>query len=245
MKFFCWFVLFLSLQCCPVSSEVLSLRNNFKQAKAGDFVVTAQGKSYTLLHIYSKQGDMVTIEEISLPGTFVSKNLVWRDWVKQGSPHHTSWLLYVVNLSTGEIEKCYSLSKRGWLDLSQRGETFLPTLLRMQFTYVPEQQRKKIGPSPDIGRQDKRKAWNPKMVVDGRVIPNVVFDSWRAKWPEDGGELSGKIIEIYLPKNDSNNASYPNYFPYWLQIQEGMAKANLRIVDSGSGLVTTAAPIPN
>lgn len=239
-SFLTLFVLLCS--CFWNEMEGFSLRENLQYANVGDFVVTAQGKSFTLLHIYSRTPELLTIEEITVPNNRLAAGLSWRDWVSQGAPGSTSWLLYAINIATGKIEQSYSISKRGWIDLSQQGESFLPILLNLPFVPVPEKERKRVGTPPDTGSPDWRKAWQPKMVVDRREIPNVKFEAWRTHWPKDGSELSGRTIEIYLPQEESQR--YPSYFPYWLQIKGAVGKANVRIIDSGSKLLSPAPPIP-
>lgn len=224
----CWF---------GTGEASLLLRENLKKAQAGDFIVTSQSKAYTLFHIYGKSGDILTVEEITIPQNKVPyNNLSWKEWVQRGALHHTNWILYTVQLSTGAIKECFSVSKNGWYDMSQR-DSFLPTLLNLQFALVPLDERKKVGPPPHGGGPDFRTVWNPKMMLNGAVIPGVKFDAWRIYWPKDGSELSGKMIEVYLPIEGDK---YPSYFPYWLQIKGSVGAATLRIIDSGTGLVSPA-----
>ncbi len=232
MFFFLRCLLLLIACLSTFDIEGLLLRDKLSQAEIGDFVVTAQGKSYTLLQICNRDTKSLTIEEISIPANKVPQNMSWSQWLKQGAPSHTSWLRYVVNLSTGSIDKSFSKSKQGWLEVTQKNETFLPTLMSLQFSAIPISERRKIGPAPERGSPDRRRIWQPKMVFNGHVIPNIEFEGWQALWPQDGGELAGKVIEIYLPKE--NGCRYPSYFPYWLQVCGSVAKATLRIIDSGT-----------
>ena len=71
------------------------------------------------------------------------------------------------------------------------------------------------------------------MIVEGQVVPGVEFNAWRTRWIKDDSELSGKVIDIYLPKDADKHLSY---FPYWLQISGVVGKAKVRIIDSGLGL---------
>lgn len=230
------------LLCCLSLSANLSLRTNMQMAKKGDFLVAAQNKNFTLLHIYDKQNDTLIIEEITVPlARMAQRYSSWREWVRLGAPYHTSWILYAIKLSTGEIEDGFSVSQNGWLKFS-RNDTFLPTLLNLQLAPILTQDRRKIGPPPNTGAPDWRKLWQPKMVVDGKTIPGVAFTAWRTRWPKDDSELSGKIIELYLPEETNK---YPGYFPYWLQIRGSVAgKATVHIIESGAGLVSPAPPMP-
>ncbi len=219
----------------------LSLRNNLSHSRKGDFIVALQNKNYTLLHIYDKTPETLTIEEITVPSGRMPRMSSWREWVRQGAPNHTSWILYRVNLADASIRECYSVSQENWLDMS-KGDMFLPTLLNLQFTFVPLSERRKVGPPPNVGSPDRRSYWQPKMVVDGKQIQDVSFDAWRTYWPKDNSPLSEKTIDIYIPENQKE---YPAYFPYWLEIRGSIAgKATVHVIDSGSGLVSPVPPLP-
>lgn len=215
----------------PLSANEMYLRDNLRRAKPGDYIVTAQNKTYTLLHIHSKVGDTLTIEEITVPANRIPQyDFYWKTWVSQNAPCNTSWVMYAINLQTGEMLEFYSFTKNGWYDLSQ-ADNILSTLLNLKLSYIPPEQRKKVGPPPVDGSRDWRSTWQPRMVVDGEPINGVAFDGWRTHWPKDGSELSGKAIEVYVPHE---NDKYPSYFPYWLQISGVIGKAKVRIIDSGT-----------
>lgn len=217
------------------------LKENLKRGQPGDFIVAAQNKSYTLLHLVDKKDHLLTVEEITVPSESIARNqFSWRDWVGKGAPSHTSWILYTISLETSEIQSCYSLSKNGWYAISCK-DIFLPTLLNLRLNEIPKNERKLIGPPPDEGSPDRRQIWQPTMMVDGKTIKNVSFSAWRTRWPKDNGSLSGKPIEIYLPEESDK---YPSYFPYWLQIKGIVGQAKLRIVDSGTRLNSSTPPLP-
>ena len=212
------------------------LRDNLKRAQKGDFIVTAQGKSYTLFHIFDKKNDnTLTIEEITIPISKVKlKNFSWRQWVYNRAPGNTAHLTYIINLTTGQISDFFSFTKNEWCTIPQ-SENFLSTLLNLRLYRVPKNERRKIGHPPPPGIINLRRFWQPQMTVDGHHIEGVAFDAWTTKWPKDNSELSGKTIEVYVPED---NEKYPSYFPYWLQISGLIGKAKVRIIDSGTGLVS-------
>jgi hypothetical protein len=121
------------------------------------------------------------------------------------------------------MEKYFSFSKNAWVNIPE-ADNFLTTLLNLRLQKIDEADRKKIGNS-------RSALWQPRMVVNGQIIPGVIFDAWRTQWPNDGSDLAGKAIEVYTPQE---NEIYPSYFPYWLQISGNIAKAKIRIIDSGS-----------
>jgi hypothetical protein len=143
-------------------------------------------------------------------------------------------VIYDVNLSTAALENYFSFSKNSWYEIPE-ADNFLSTLLNLRLVKIPEGSRKRVGPVSDLPSNDRRPLWQPTMVVNGQTIQGVQFDGWRTSWPKDGGELSGKTIEVFTPQESSR---YPSYFPYWLQISGMIGKAKVRIIDSGKGLVS-------
>lgn len=220
--------------------ETLELRARLAEAKAGDFLITYQNRAYTLMHIRHHEDKRMIIEEISVPERHRNTDaLSWHDWVAQGAPHHTSWVAYEIELNQGGILEYYSFTKQGWADIDHN-DNFLTSLLNLQLEKVPLHKRKRAGHLSHNG-PDQRKLWNPKVVVNGKTIPNVSFDAWKTKWPSDGSELAGKTVEVYLPKQ---TGPYPSYFPYWIQVSKGALGAKFRIVDSGTGLASPKEAIP-
>lgn len=237
-NFFPFFLALFILVIQKLPADEMRLRDQLPKAREGDFIVASQNKTNTVLIIKSKSENSLAIEEISIPIEKMTKqNLTWANWVKQGAPGHTSWMLYQISLPDGILKDSFNLSKNGWIKVSQP-ENFLSTLLNLRLTSIGKIQRKKIGPSSGLG-PDQRRFWQPKMVVDGKVIEGVPFTAWRTYWPEDNSPLSGKTIDIYVPEE---NDKYPSYFPYWLQISGMIGKARVHIIDSGSNL-SSPAPI--
>lgn len=211
-----------------------------KKAKKGDFIVTAQSKNYTLLHIYDKGETDLVIEEITVPqAKLCLPNGSWKAWVTGGGPNYTSWVMFDVDLPTGQIKKFYTFSKNGWTEAPQ-GDNFLSTLLNLRLEKIPLSERKRVGPPPNDG-PDLRSTWKPKVTFEGKTYGDVPFDAWETRWPKDNSELSGRLIEIYTPEASTH---YPAYFPYWLQISGMIGKAKVRMIDSGTGLVSPRPPLP-
>jgi hypothetical protein len=223
----------LSLQ-----SEELILRNNLQRAQPGDYIVISANKTQTLLLIYEKRNPILTIEEIAVPESKCSPNVSWREWVNQGAPGNTSWVRYDVDLQTGQMLRYYSFTKKNWFEIPD-ADNFLSKLLNLKFTQIPDNARKRVGPKSRSG-PEMRPLWQPRMIVEGQAVKGVMFDAWRTRWPRDGSDLSGKLIEVYLPRDSQR---YPAYFPYWLQINGVIGKAKIRIIDSGSKLQSPRPPL--
>lgn len=232
--FFLSFFLALSLGfSLPAEEYFLFLRDNLRKARKGDFIVTVQGKNYSLLHIYAKKSENLTIEEISIPIAKVPKqNFSWSSWVETGACGYSSRVIYTVDLASGQMKNFYTFMRGNWYEMSPK-EAFLPTLLNLRFGFVQPEARRHVGMPMSAGAKDKRPLWHPRMVVNGQAVEGVRFDVWKTTWPKDGSELSGKTIEVYLPEE---GYGYPAYFPYWLQISGLVGSAKVRIVDSGTGL---------
>lgn len=217
----------------PAPASELYLRDNLVKSKPGDFLVTSQNKNDTVLIIRSKEAGELSIEEITVPASRIpAENMSWRRWVMNGAPGNTSWVLYTIDLSTGKIIKTFSFTRNEWVTLPD-AQNFMTTLLNLNFKAVADRDRKKVGPPPAADSQDRRAYWQPKVMVDGQAVSGVEFSVWKTKWPKDGTDLSGKLIEVYVPKD---NDKYPSYFPYWLQVSGVVGNAKVRIIDSGSGL---------
>lgn len=221
------FLLILSFFINGLFADIY-LRDNLKGTKAGDFIVTAQGKMVSLLRVAENQNGKIVLDEISAPLGISPSS--WREWAKSGAPGHCSWVLYELDINTGEVKSAYSYTRGTYFQVSE-AENFLGTLLGLRLAPIPDRSRKLVGPPP-TGGPDSRRIWNPKLIVDGQQIPNVKFSAWSTFWPNDGSELSGKSIVVYLP----DDARYPAYFPHWLEIAGFVGKARVRIIDSGEYL---------
>lgn len=227
------FLLIASLifMCLSLQAEELVLRNNFQRAQPGDYIVISANKTQTLLLIDAKSSSRLTIEEVTIPECRHPPGHRWREWLKQGAPGNTSWVKYDIDLQTGQMMHYYSFTKRNWFEIPD-ADNFLCKLLNLRFTQIPDNVRKRVGPKTRSG-PEMRPLWQPQMIVDGQPVKGVPFNAWRTRWSHDNSELSGKLIEVYLPK-DSHR--YPAYFPYWLQISGVVGRAKVRIIDSGSNL---------
>lgn len=221
---------FLLMFGCLHGEELL-LRDNMMKAKTSDFLVILANKTVTLLHIADKQDHLLTVEEIAVPEGKKPDSMTWKDWVGLNAPGNTSWVTYEIDLRTGQMTKYYSFTRHGWYEIPD-SDNFLSKLLNLRLTKVAENGRKKVGPKP-ISGPDWRPLWQPKMVIESKTINGVMFDAWETKWPRDNSELSGKAIEVYLPRESDR---YRAYFPYWLQINGAIGKAKVRIIDSGTNM---------
>jgi hypothetical protein len=227
-------ILFFIMAFCSllVSGESLLLRDNLDQAEAGDYLVLAQGKCYTLFHIFDRSNGQLTIEEVTIPANLASSFAGnWRGWLESGAPHNSSWTLFQIDLSSGQMHHFFSFTRNGWFTIPQE-ENFLQTLLQLPFQPVTLENKRRIGPKPHEGAPDIRPFWTPKMVINGQTVHNQLCESFISRWPSDGSKLAGKTISIFL-LNES--AEFPSYFPFWMQLKGGIGRAHVRVVDGGKG----------
>lgn len=231
-KIFYGVCLLFCLLFSTIQTEEMYLRDNLQLAHVGDFIVTSQNKNYTILLIDNINQSEITIEEITVPTHRITlKGFSWKNWISMNAPGHTCWVRYVIDTSSGQMKEYFSYTKNGWYTL-QDSDNFLTTLLNLKLRKVSIKERKKVGPPPPSQVTDKRPYWQPKLVFEGQTVPGVTFDAWRTFWPKDSSDLSGKIIEVYVPQNPG---AYPAYFPYWLQVSGIVGKAKVHIIDSGRG----------
>lgn len=215
------FILFSSF----AYSEPLQLRSFLNEAHQGDYIVTARDKNLSLLRVSDRSNQSIHIDEISIPFSRVKHmQHTWRSWFLAGAPYHTSWVTYSIELPSGKVKDVYSHTLKSYCKISEEDNLFTQ-LLNREFVPLTDKERKRKGSSNDF--------WNPKMLVDGKEVSGVEFSAWKTHWPTDGSLLSGKQIIIYLPKDSKE---YPSYFPYWMQLGGGLAKVQVRIVDSGKNL---------
>lgn len=238
-------VLFLILPFSLVRAEI-SLKEKLAEAEPGSFIVTEQNKIFTFVHVNEKQGSNLILEEVVIPASkFARCRLPWRYWFEQGAPGHTAWTLTQINVETGALEEIFSFTHQGWIDTSQT-DSFMSTLLNLCFKEIPENQRRRIGIPPAYGKADRRPLWNPRLVVDGNVIPDASFTVWKARWPSDGSEMSHKIMEIYTPdlSQSSQLPKFPTYFPFWIEVEGKIGHAKIRVIDSGTGVQSPMPRLP-
>lgn len=225
-------LLLFIIAASPLCFASSTLHNRLQNAAGGEFIVTESNKILTLLTYHPLQmKDRIMVEEISAPKNTISFPMIWQNWIDNYAPGHHSWTLYEIDTSTGQLISCFSPSKKEWLPVS--GESrILPQLLNLPLQEVSDCKRKRIGPPPPhLETEDYRPLWAPLLIYNGQIVKDVEFDVYETSWPSDNTPLSLAHITLYFHRQ---NSSFP--FPYWVQIDNGLARAKLRILDSGTGL---------
>jgi hypothetical protein len=215
----------------------ISLKEKFAQSKPGTYVVTEQNKTYTLLHVHTLTPDELLLEEISIPRHLVTTK-DWKKWVETGAEGHTSWILYAVDLVENQVTECYSFTRQAHLPI-QSMDAFLTTLISLNLTFLPEEERLQTGPTSRPGEVGSSKPWGPPMMREGKKVQEASYDVYTSSWPQDQSELSGKKIVLYF---DKDHGEFP--FPYWMQAREGGLKFKIRATDSGIDLCSPKKSLP-
>src|SRR3990167_5355909 len=228
---------FLCLFSFHLFANAPFFEERLKSAEPGDYWVVAGGKMVTLLSIQSIEKNSIIFEEISIPeekGKMLS--LSWPDWIKKKAPEHSSWSMFEVDRTSGEIIECYSFSRGAWLQLSPR-ESLIATLMQLPLMQVPKVDLRRIGPPPLAGEVDHRKIWQPPAIFEGKKT-SFLFDAYQTFWPKDGTELAGQKLLLYFDKD----IQFP--FPFWIQIETTHAQFSLRTLDARKHLLSPHKSLP-
>ena len=220
----------------PIAAS-MTLKEKFQTGSPGDYTVTLQNKTYSLLILREINGSKVQFEEISVPAHRIKlQKFSWRTWLENNAPHHSSWIQFELDLNKEKITESFSITRNAWTTLS---DSFLTQLLSLKLSPLAHSDRKKIGPPPPFGENDHRKEWLPPQYIEGKRVKNAQFSVFQARWPKDESELSNCLIDLYF---DTNQTSFP--FPFWIQLSDGKGTYKIRVIDSGKELQSPQLEMP-
>jgi hypothetical protein len=209
--------------------NAFSLKDKIVNGVPGDYVVTEQGGTSSVLLIRALTPTHLIIEEIDVPSLQRKTSEVsWKEWIATEAPGHTAWITYTIDLKNNQLQECYSHSQGVWLP-TKDPQHFLPRLLSLSLQKTSDEQRKRIGAPPASGQEDRRSIWNPSVIVEGQKLDKAVITAWKTRWPKDDSLISECEIELYF----SSQA-----FPVWIEVKSPHYKASLRSVDSGHAMVS-------
>jgi hypothetical protein len=205
--------------------NAFSLKDKVTKGNRGDFVVTEQAGTYTVLIIRSVTPHHLLLEEIDVPTlNHNPETISWKEWISQEAPGHTAWISYLIDLDKNQLVESYSHSRNAWL-FADDPNHFLARLLTLSLEQTPQHKRKKIGVA--TGEEDHRALWTPSVVFEGKKIEKSPITAWSARWPHDGSMIADCEIELYF-------SQFP--FPYWIEIKSPHYKASLRTIDTGNSM---------
>ncbi|MGH7888993.1 MAG: hypothetical protein ACRENF_00400, partial [Thermodesulfobacteriota bacterium] len=208
--------------------NAFSLKDKIIKGTAGDYVVTEQAGTYTILLIRSLSNNHIVLEEIDVPTLNHNPDEIsWKKWISEEAPGHSAWVSYLIDLEKNKLLESFSHSKSAWLYAGD-SNNFLARLLTLSLEKTPADKRKRIGPAP-TGDEDHRALWLPSVIMEGKKIDKPPITAWSTRWPKDDSIISGCEIEIYF----SGFA-----FPYWIEIKSPHYRAAIRTIDSGHGMAS-------
>lgn len=211
-----------------------SLKEKICKGAPGEYVVTQQGGTYTVLLIRSLAEERLVLEEIDAPEVNLDEEkTAWKSWVEKGAPGHTAWVSYLIDLKQDKLIKGYSHTQEAWLYIDDPNH-FLPRLLALGLEKTPAADRKKIGPPPAPEEADHRSLWMPSIIYEGKKVAKPEVTAWRSRWPADNSILAGCLVEIYFSHFT---------FPYWIEVKSPHYKASIRTIDSGKEMVSPKAEL--
>lgn len=213
------------------------LAQQLQKARPGDYIVTNQLGSYSLLYVQSCENSRLIVQEITIPDPLVNSKMNWREWVRTSAPGHTSWLIFEIDLQEGRLQESYDVDRREWLFL-QGEDHLLVKLLNLPIKRLPEPERRRIGPPPSAGDPDHRAVWSPPQVFENCKDKSLT-SVWQAQWPSDQTLLSGSKLDLYY---DLRNNDFP--FPVGIDIQSTHFKAHVRVVRAGRDLKVPQQKVP-
>lgn len=213
----------------------LTIKDRLCKAQPGDFIVTEQGGTYSLLLVRWIESSRITLEEITVEKSHIDlKKISWKSWIENKAPKAASWTAFVIDLEKNTLIRSFSFLDNQWVFI-ENIDYFFGKLLSLPFRPSKENERKKIGPSPMPGEIDRRKFWKPQLIREGKKASTCEYEVLRSTWPGDKTQLAGCIIEVYL---DAQQPSFP--FPYWLEVQHPHFTFKIRAIDSGTNIQSPA-----
>ncbi|HEY5236257.1 MAG TPA: hypothetical protein VIJ14_08780 [Rhabdochlamydiaceae bacterium] len=208
--------------------SAFSLKDKIVKGNPGDYVVTEQMGTYTILVIRSLSDNHLLLEEIDVPKLNLEPApSSWKDWISKEAPGHTAWVSYLIDLEKNKLLETYSHSRSAWL-YAEDPNNFLSRLMTLSLEKTPTDKRKRIGPPPS-GDEDHRALWLPSVTFEGKKMEKPLITAWTTKWPSDNSIIAGCEIELYFSGFS---------FPYWIEIKSPHYKAVIRTIDSGRAMTS-------
>lgn len=212
--------------------NAFNLKDKLTKGSAGDYVITEQAGTYTVLLIRSLTPRYVILEEIDAPTLNVNADKIsWKEWIAADAPGHTAWVSYIIDLEKNKLLESYSHSRTAWL-YADDPNNFLPKLLTLSLEKTPHDKRKRVGPPPADDETDHRALWIPSIIYEGKKLSKSDITAWSSRWPQDDSIIAGCEVEVYF-------SQFP--FPYWIEIRSSHYKAAIRTIDSGKDMSSPKA----
>jgi hypothetical protein len=201
-------LIFTFLPICQIFSwTILDLIS--EKGKEGDTVIVEYASTIYAIRLHTKPISLTIAkapEQLKERAGFSS----WIDWMN----HDSEGALEIVSCPIKDLKE-------------QSSELF--TFLSLSWKEQEKERRKKQGPTPLADEFDFRPIWNPKIIREGSSIKGMESGAFEAIWPNDGSDVSNRIIVAYFPYG--NKAV--TWFPYWIEFFGG--KRAIFVLDSQIG----------
>ncbi|MFA6119241.1 MAG: hypothetical protein WCT85_07090 [Parachlamydiales bacterium] len=213
----------------------ITLKEKLIKAHKGDYVVFEYNKIFSVVKVFDLDEKNLFLEEITVSKASLDTEINFKKWVEDGALNNSSWTIYKINLTDSKIEAAFSISRNCWINLINN-ESLVTGLMNLKLKELKNDERKKIGPAPQLGEFDTRALWNPEKILNSKKIKSAKFNAYRSIWPDDGSEFAMKIFDVYFDNSFS--------FPYFIEINNGHVSYMIKTIDSGSNLYSPIKSFP-
>jgi hypothetical protein len=211
---------------CWAHAQAMTLKDQLLKGSPGDYVVTAQEKNLSLLRIDKIDPSELVLEEVVAPLAALNlEKINWPNWIQKGAPGHTAWVRYRIDLKKGELLESYSLDHKEQISFQQ---PLLSKMLNLELTKTALEFRRKIGPVPQAGEDDRRALWLPRIIFEDKKVSKPLCDIFEARWPDDGTDLALCRLEFYFLQG------FP--FPCWIEAKSAHYTFKIHSLASGKNL---------
>ncbi|MFZ4673532.1 MAG: hypothetical protein ACOYL1_04225 [Chlamydiia bacterium] len=197
-----------------------SLKEKCQQGAKGDFVLYQQGNQLVYISIYDRLEKSIVFEEIHTSDTNKELHLETpSEWVRSGAKGATQWILYELDLDTGEVLESYCPPKRAFITFDQ-DPPIISKLFTISWDQMPDNRRKHLPKT--------NKIWSPPKKVSNTLVAMEQSTLFRYYWPKDGSFLSELRVDLHLDPNTAET------FPYMVDIQNKIRPlARFHQIDQG------------
>jgi hypothetical protein len=211
-------VVFISITClCTNTLLSYTLLDRAQLAQKGDLVVFDLKDSLQIIEIAAKDEKTTELRIIGATKDILSRHNFSSplQWHSHGCPD-MQFEEYITIEGTSTIQS--SLSCAQWLT----------TLLKLDLYKIPQEARKRRGSSIKNDEIDLRSLWNPPITLDGNSQIEQC-EAFSTKWPEDGSQMSSRMIILYFPTSQN----LPQALPFW--IESPSSSFHVAVLDSRKG----------
>jgi hypothetical protein len=210
---FCLFFIFLL--CGTLHGE--TMQNRLSRLQVGDEIVFDFHQSIAVIGVINTSDQTVQLRVATATKDVLSRenSSTWLRWFQQGAPGAFTDETICIRTDRPAVEHAGDPQRVHWL----------LTLLRLELTKISDSGRRRAGPPPRAEEIDLRSFFHPRIIVHEKAIESK-SDAFSAHWPDDGTELSSRLLILYFPQSPSAVQA----FPYW--IESPSSSYHVNVIDS-------------